>query len=315
MQPVNDAFKELDDGRRVALALAVAEACLTALEGDANVVSLGREALDVAWRVAEGDNVDGADVARYVDGVPPEKDFGILEANYPESPKCSAVVAISLAIGFAARLAYERAGRHDWSAIIAETDHRFMHVIWRFARECGCLDERKVSAQVNALRKPSVINRRALLETDARDDVATGGAWTMTISYQGPSGEDDPPTLETLEHLIVDLPAEYWNKGSGNVIIWHNSGSELIVMPNLEHGIYLRYYAHPKDTDDVWLSLEDRTALEKTVECSDEWYASVGLFLRPDRAWLVVKEFYETGRKTDGVEWIRPIELPDEGNW
>jgi hypothetical protein len=137
----------------------------------------------------------------------------------------------------------------------------------------------------------------------------------LTIWYQGPNGESDPPSHEELERRIVDLPAEYWSQGSGNVTLQHDSGAELLVLPNLAHGIYLRYYANRADANDVWLSLEDRNALERTAECAHEWYASVGLFLRSDRAWLAVKEFCETGRRSDRVRWIRPIELPDDGNW
>lgn len=64
-----------------------------------------------------------------------------------------------------------------------------------------------------------------------------------------------------------------------------------------------------------WLSLEDSSALNQSVECSDEWYASIGLFLPIERAWIAIKEFLVFGAKTDLINWINSDEMPDDGNW
>jgi hypothetical protein len=157
-------FTALDRTGQVALALAIAEACLTVLDADHDVAALGREALNVAWQVAEGDAIGPEAVARYVDGNPAEKDFGVLEAKYGASPKGSAVIAITLALGYAARSAYDRAGRRDWSAIIAEIDEHSLDDIWKFAHESGALNESRVRAQANYIRAHSnTLNRRELL--------------------------------------------------------------------------------------------------------------------------------------------------------
>jgi hypothetical protein len=123
------------------------------------------------------------------------------------------------------------------------------------------------------------------------------------------------PDLGELWHYIVDLPADYWNSGSGNAILSHSSGSTLLVLPHLQHGIYLKYLRARNESGDVWLTMADPTALNRTVECAEEWHASVGLFLSPRAAWLAVKDFCETGEPSSQVEWIRPSAIPDDGNW
>jgi hypothetical protein len=163
-------FTDLNRTGKVWLALAIAEACLTALIEEHNVAALGREALDAAWRVAESDSVNPDEAARYVDGNPPEEDFGILEAQYGETPKGSAVIAITLAIGYAARSAYDRAGRRDWSAVIAEIDDHSLDDVWKFAHESGALDEHLARAQANYIRTHGNALSRQELATIAKSD-------------------------------------------------------------------------------------------------------------------------------------------------
>lgn len=159
---IDAAFSGLDEVRKVALALAIAEACLATL--DADVATLGREALNEAWRVVEEAAADPDAIAQYLDGDPPEKDFGIMESRYGDSTKASAVIAISLAIGYAARVAYERTGRRDWSSIIAEIGEHSMGDIGKFAAEAGCLDEQRVYEQSAYLRrKGTALHRDAFL--------------------------------------------------------------------------------------------------------------------------------------------------------
>ncbi len=138
----------------------------------------------------------------------------------------------------------------------------------------------------------------------------------MSVTYEGPEGVVDAnPALAQLEHYIVDLPAEYWNSGSGNAILSHDSGATLLILPNLQHGVYLKYFRDRTRTDDVWLSLADPNTLDKTAECGEEWYASVGLFLVPRLAWSAVKDFCETGGMSDKIKWARPSAIPESGNW
>lgn len=138
----------------------------------------------------------------------------------------------------------------------------------------------------------------------------------MSVEYEGPEGRvEREPDLGELRRLIVELPADYWTAGCGGAILQHDSGSRMLVLPNLEHGIYLNLFPDARETEDVWLSLADRNALDTTAECSDEWYASVGLFLPPESAWWAIEDFCTSGGKSDRVEWIRPEELPEGGNW
>ena len=77
------------------------------------------------------------------------------------------------------------------------------------------------------------------------------------------------------------------------------------MLPSEQNGFYLKYSDEAKQ---VWLSLEDPGKLTEVVECADEWYASVGLFLPKEKAWLAIKEFCQTGNRTDEITWIDPAE-------
>ena len=145
-----------------------------------------------------------------------------------------------------------------------------------------------------------------------------GRRWrlTLSVSYEHPGGSvQTDPKLEELKHYIVDLPTEYWNSGSGNATLSHSNGALLLVLPNLQHGVYLKYFRDRNRTDDVWLSLADPHALDRGVGCGEEWYASVGLFLSPRLAWSAVSDFCETGGMSDQIEWTRPSAIPEGGNW
>jgi hypothetical protein len=51
------------------------------------------------------------------------------------------------------------------------------------------------------------------------------------------------------------------------------------------------------------------------VICSDDWEASAGLFLAPEKAWIAISEFCRSGARSPDIEWIRPADMPADGNW
>jgi hypothetical protein len=76
----------------------------------------------------------------------------------------------------------------------------------------------------------------------------------------------------------------------------------------------LGYYLKHESGTDTWLSLGDRTRLSEVV-CPDDWEASAGLFVPAEAAWFAIDEFCQSGRRSDAIEWIRPREIPADGNW
>ena len=63
-----------------------------------------------------------------------------------------------------------------------------------------------------------------------------------------------------------------------------------------------------------WLSLGDRSRLSEVV-CPDDWKVSAGLFVPTDKAWLVIRQFCESGTRSNDIEWITPDDMPDDGNY
>jgi hypothetical protein len=119
------------------------------------------------------------------------------------------------------------------------------------------------------------------------------------------------PDLDWLRHLILDpfRPGREF----GEATVTFQDGDHaigLILIADRDLGYYLNY-GSPGDT---WLSLGDPSRLAEVV-CPDDWQASAGLFVRPDRAWLAVTEFCRSGLRSSKIEWIRPEDLPPQGNW
>lgn len=81
-------------------------------------------------------------------------------------------------------------------------------------------------------------------------------------------------------------------------------------------GYYLKYHRVLRGhVEDSWLSLADRTKLDVTVGDDTTWIASVGLFLPRELALIGVQEFRKTGRRSEQIEWIKPDDIPENGNW
>jgi hypothetical protein len=122
------------------------------------------------------------------------------------------------------------------------------------------------------------------------------------------------PSLDTVRQIILSPPAGYWYETIGVAALERYDGpskKRLMVLPSEQHGFYLKYSDEAKQ---VWLSLEDPGKLTEVIECADKWYASVGLFLPKEKAWLAIKEFYETGNRSEEITWIDPAEIPEGGS-
>lgn len=140
-----------------------------------------------------------------------------------------------------------------------------------------------------------------------------------TVIYEPPSGGTDTNlNVDELRNAVLSWPSDYWRVGSGGAILRFADGNErtamLLVLPHVQeqHGIYLKYSGSDKQE---WLSVHDRSKLDHVAECADEWYASVGLFLPKELAWVAIEEFIRSGTKSAKVHWIQPDEVPENGNW
>lgn len=139
--------------------------------------------------------------------------------------------------------------------------------------------------------------------------------WRMSYSiFKPPIG--DPilnPEMDSLRDIILESTGDYWSQGScGASIVWSDgeAESEMLILYHQVHGYYLQHH----DVG-VWLSLGDKSLLSKVVEAAGEWYASVGLFVMREEAWLAVEEFCRTGRRTSEINWVSAEEVPENGNW
>lgn len=141
------------------------------------------------------------------------------------------------------------------------------------------------------------------------------------FTFRQPTGKTIAnPSPGFVASAILSPPKDYWRQGNGDANIKCSEDgvekSELIIAENEEFGFYMRFYdyeEHPNPKP--WLSLQDRSTLSVTTECCDEWIASVGLFVVPERAAKAVEEFVQTGHKPTSIEWIRPSEIPEDGNY
>jgi len=136
-----------------------------------------------------------------------------------------------------------------------------------------------------------------------------------TLVFRAPNGERiENPATTLIQSVVLDPSRDYWRQGSGDATIDFSDGNHrkrLLVLPNDLLFFYLKYI----EGTETWLSLQDADRLGEVIECSDEWYASVGLFLPRERAWLAIKDFCDTGRRCNDIQWIRPVDLPEGGNW
>lgn len=143
----------------------------------------------------------------------------------------------------------------------------------------------------------------------------------MKIVFESPNGTIvENPNVEDLWHNMIDSFPDYWQQGSGTVTIDYfeeNMGHRsLLIFPNDEHGIYLKYLViENRRVKEEWLSLENPLTLNAFVETSDEWYASIGLFMPLDKAWTAISKFLVSGGRTELMNWINSKDMPEDSNW
>ncbi len=137
------------------------------------------------------------------------------------------------------------------------------------------------------------------------------------VTFDPPEGPlESPPDTVALKQRIAEADESFWlaGRGSGVLTREQDDGStvELMVLPNLEvPGFYLKHSVG----SDTHLSQHDPSKMTETVECEEEWFASVGLFLPPEAAAEAVEHFINTGGMSPDVTWITPDDVPEDGNY
>jgi hypothetical protein len=119
------------------------------------------------------------------------------------------------------------------------------------------------------------------------------------------------PDVAELRDLILE-PFKPGREYGEATITFESGGRSVatILIADRSLGLYLQYGA----PDDTWLSLGDRRRLTDVV-CPDDWKVSAGLFVSCAKAWPVIEEFCRTGSRSDHIDWIRPADVPEGGNW
>jgi hypothetical protein len=121
----------------------------------------------------------------------------------------------------------------------------------------------------------------------------------------------DPDPDQLREVLIARTPpGRDWGEALLN---YHGDEPRrsMIVLADPDLGYYLKYI---ESSGDEWLSLGDRSRLDKVIR-PDDWDVSVGLFVKPELAWHVVVAFCQSGARSTAITWLRPGDIPATGNY
>ncbi len=130
----------------------------------------------------------------------------------------------------------------------------------------------------------------------------------------------DDIQMNILKEKICNTSDTFWSQGNGDMVITHYYSAKryytLMVFPNDEYGIYLKYDRGNEEVGIEWLSLGNKEKLgEEVAEYSFEMYASIGFFIDAENAWKAVKHFCLTAEKTSEIEWISCRDVPKQCNY
>lgn len=118
------------------------------------------------------------------------------------------------------------------------------------------------------------------------------------------------PEETTIRDILLNPDATEF----GEALLSYREDSQnttLILLYESRLGYYLKFF---DETDEVWLSLGDDTKLGEVV-MPDDWEASVGLFISIQDTWAAVQDFYKFGTRSAKIRWIRPLDVPENGNY
>ncbi|SNS70619.1 Immunity protein Imm6 [Noviherbaspirillum humi] len=156
---IEEIANSKDTQTKALFALSAAELVLDHLKPEDVTYRLAHEAVALAWKWMYGEKVLGDDLAIYLEDPDYEKDLGIRESDCEhDQGMLSALVVITIAIGFIARFAYEFENNNKRPAAVWETTDAFFAEIMKFivdvpGFESHALDQ--IRSQMNENRQKS----------------------------------------------------------------------------------------------------------------------------------------------------------------
>jgi len=120
------------------------------------------------------------------------------------------------------------------------------------------------------------------------------------------------PDLLFLEILVLYVNDEYWCSGSGDSYIEYEDEaktSRIEILFSLEYGFYLRFQAWQEDYHS--LGLGDFTNTVTVYVGGDPLLLPTKFFITREQALLVVKEFCQTGKRINKINWGKDEDI----NW
>lgn len=136
------------------------------------------------------------------------------------------------------------------------------------------------------------------------------------IQYAGPSHDDSSSIdIDTMYKHIFDDYQIYWFKDNSEAEIRYkeNDYSASLEIGASKYGLFIHFSSYTTNEDK--LSLFDKTKLNELTEVLFGLEVSIGLFLPQELAWKVIKEFLETGKASDKIEWISIDDMPEDGDY
>ena len=136
---------------RVAFCLAVAESVLIGLRSNTEGYLLAQEALNAAWKWQETSGVSGDTLAEYLDSYS-GNDLGDIEAFYEDNELgLSALIAVGLAVGYAAHYAYRLEGDEALPQFIEDGSEDTLIAVVNYASKTNLFDPSYVNRIVSFL--------------------------------------------------------------------------------------------------------------------------------------------------------------------
>ena len=141
-----------------------------------------------------------------------------------------------------------------------------------------------------------------------------------TVHFTDPEGNRKliSAALE-VRRIFDESRKDYWRRGNGGGLFEFSGGVRhaLLVFPATDYGVYLKW--HELDVSgkhlETWLSAGNLEDLATVVDCADEWWCSRGLFVPREKAWMAVEAFIGSGERSKVIQWLKPEEIPEGGNW
>ena len=123
-------------------------------------------------------------------------------------------------------------------------------------------------------------------------------------------------SLETAKGFFLNEKVGYediWTTGYGSIEYYINDKLRYILKICLatDYDEFVLCYTDMEEQKSGWFPLGNPKTLDEWQEAGEGLFMREGTFVEPFKAWLIVEDFLKTGQRTDKVEWIAGIDLPE----